>query len=339
MIYTVDNLYFGYDSKQVLAIDHLGFEERKIHVLLGPNGSGKTTLLKLLNRLLPLQKGEICFEGSSLEKDPTFREKTVYVHQNPLLLSGSVYENIAYGLKLRKMAKQEIESRVEEALSIVGLEGFEKRKNSALSGGETQRVAIARALVLKPTVLLFDEPTSSVDRENVGRIEQILLEIKENLGSTVIISTHNLPFAYRICDRLVHLEEGRVIPPSENIIKGTSAGTDSNFHIFKSGDIEIRCPLLEGPFSKAVIDYDRIILSIHPIESSAKNNFPGTVQGTTVCEDSGCLVDVEVEISAPADAGHLALTSRVTKETVEEMGLKEGVRVWTAFKTSSVRLY
>jgi len=335
-VFRVENIEFGYDSEPALIVDQLDFQENRIHVLLGPNGSGKTTLMKLLNQLLPMGKGRILFNGKDAARSRALREQTVYLHQNPLLLTGTVYDNIAYGLKIRKQPGYEIRDKVMEALEVVGLEGFEKRRYNALSGGEIQRVAIARALVLKPKALLFDEPTSSIDRENVRRFEKLLPSIRDLYGTTVIVSTHNLPFAYRICDRLVHLDEGRVVPAGENILPGRMVPGEKDERLFVSDGVSIHCPNLEGDFTKAVVDYDRIILSREPLHSSARNTFPGTLESITPVknrEQAHPLMDVAVKVEG------LSLTSRVTSDSCEELGLSPGARVFVSFKASTVRLY
>ncbi len=350
-LYRIRELKYSYrnaeaDTTAALDIPSLDFEERRIYVLLGPNGSGKTTLLKLMNRLLSPSSGKILFRGADIATDNEIRKKTVYIHQNPLLFSGTVRYNVAYGLKLRNYSRKEIDERIECTLGIVGLDGFEKRKSTALSGGEAQRVAIARALVVEPDVLLLDEPTSSVDKQNIGKLEKILSSIREKYGCSILISSHDLPFAYRMCDELIKLNEGKVIPAGENIIDGRPVQGESHYRHFRAGNAasapRIFCPDIDGDFCKAVVDYDRILLSPRPIESSAQNTFEGTVTAVSpaCCEDgaegqkhSRGLVDVSVDI------GGLVLTSRITRKSVEKLSIEPGKRLYTAFKASSVRLY
>jgi tungstate transport system ATP-binding protein len=348
MLYRIRNLQYSYGG-QTPAVD-IGsgeFEEGKIHVFLGPNGSGKTTLLKLFNRLLLPASGEIEFDGTPIRKSSEVRDKTVYVHQNPLLLSGTVFDNVAYGLRVRGMKRRDAEKKVRETLRITALEGFERRRSTALSGGEKQRVAIARALVLEPRGLLLDEPTASVDRENVGRIEEILRRINRELGCTVMVSTHDLPFAYRICDRLIHMDEGAIAPAYENIVTGETFHDDPHFLIFRSEGIDIFCPRIDGNFTKAVIDYEQIILSAHPISTSARNNLHGRICEVNPSPAGREQVDVEICVDGSNErggcgersGGELRLVSRVTEQSAEELRLTGGGGVYLAFKASSVRLY
>lgn len=338
MLYRVSSLQYSYgEGSPAVDIGRAEFEEGKIHVFLGPNGSGKTTLLKLLNRLILPTAGEIEFDGTPIRKSSDVRNRTVYVHQNPLLLSGTVFDNVAYGLRVRGMKRRDAAAKVKETLRIVALEGFERRRSTALSGGEKQRVAIARALVLEPRGLLLDEPTASVDRENVGRIEEILTRINRELGCTVMVSTHDLPFAYRICDRLIHMDEGSIAPTYENIITGETLHDDPHFLIFRSEGIDIFCPKIDGSFMKAVIDYEQIILSAQPISTSARNNLHGRICKVNPSPTGGGQVDVVICIDGSGE--RLRLVSRVTEQAAEELRLTGGGEVYLAFKASSVRLY
>ncbi len=188
----IKDLKFAYETKIVLNIKKLNFEKGKIYAILGANGSGKTTLLKILNGLL----GEHKFK----------MQNSIYVHQNPLLFSGTVFDNVAFGLKIRK--EKNINEKVKDALKLVGSENFENRKSKNISGGEIQRVAIARALILQPKVLLLDEPTANVDKQTVKLLEEILQKIKNK--TTVIFASHDHNFAKRISDEIIYLENGKI---------------------------------------------------------------------------------------------------------------------------------
>ncbi|HDQ13786.1 MAG TPA: ATP-binding cassette domain-containing protein [Sediminispirochaeta sp.] len=350
-LYRIKELRFSYPNvearnrrnDEALSIDQLEMDEGRTYVLLGPNGSGKSTLLKLMNRLLVPVSGRLLFRGRDIMKSEELRRQTVYVHQNPLLLAGSVFHNVAYGLKLRGFSHREIERRVAQSLEVVGLKGFAHRRSSELSGGEAQRVAIARAMAFSPEVLLLDEPTSSIDKKNVSKIEELISSIRAEYGCSVIISTHNLPFAYRMADELVKLEEGRRVPVGENILQGEMIEKESTYRRFRSDGVEILCPDVEGDFKKAVIDYDRVLLSAEPLHSSAQNSFQGTVEAMESAhfvqekaadgEESHGLVDVRLKIEG------LRLSARITRRSVEELSIREGRLLWAAFKASSVRLY
>jgi molybdopterin-binding protein len=293
-----------------------------------------------MNRLLIPTAGSIFFQTEDILTCNTLRQRSVYVHQNPLLFSGTVYGNVGYGPKLRKHSHREVQRRVHHALEVVGLQGFERKRSSALSGGEVQRVAIARALAVKPEVLLLDEPTSSVDKDSIGKIEQLLTAIQRDYGCSIIISSHNLPFAYRMGDTLIKLEEGHLVPTGQNILKGQMSSAKAGNRIFQvcepPGGPVVFCPDIDGHFTTAVIDYDRILLSAKPLHSSAQNCFKGSVHSFSACEsgrNSPGLVDVTVDVE-----GSL-ITSRITRKSLGELGLSPGDKVHLSFKASSVRLY
>ena len=327
-IYTVRELSFAYGEKPVVSIERLTMKEGIVHVLVGPNGSGKTTFLKLLDGLLEPDKGSIGYRDSPLA-EILENKKSIYVHQHPYLFSGTVNDNIAYGLKIRGVRGDELEDRVRRALEAVGLSGFGKRRSGKLSGGEAQRTAIARALVLAPEVLLLDEPTASVDRQSVLRLEEILGSILREYGTTVIVSTHDHPFGYRIADRVIHIEEGRAGGVSENILKGSVTDRTEELTTFTVGPVPIFCPAGAAGVTTAVIDYDQIILSGTPITTSARNTFRGRILDINTVENC---VDVRCDIG-------IILTARITVSSVTELGLVPGREVFVAFKASAVRLY
>ena len=210
MIYKLEKVTFAYNGKKVINIDSLNIEKGRIYALIGPNGSGKTTLLKLLNGLLKANTGLIHYKGEPIEinKFKNLRNDTVYVHQNPLLLTGTVYKNVAYGLKIRKNPNNLTAETMAKILSLVGLDGFEYRKNKDLSVGEVKRVAIARALAISPKVLLLDEPTAHIDKKSIEKISNMLKEINNKHNTTIIFSSHDDQFSKNIADEIIYIENG-----------------------------------------------------------------------------------------------------------------------------------
>ena len=317
----IKKLTFAYDTKTVLDIHTLVLERNKVYSFLGDNGSGKTTLLKIISGLLEVEgiKTSGC---SNFEK---MQKQAVYVHQNPLLLKGSVLYNIAFGLKLKK--ETAIERKVAEALETVGLKGFEKRKNKQLSGGEIQRIALARALVLKPKVLLLDEPTANVDKESVLLISKVLRKIQHN--TTIIISSHDEKFAYHNSDEIIRLDKGKIISTSENVFKGNTIDQNEDSLLFKVNDVVLKCPAAEGNFNTAVVDFSDVILSNKDIETSARNMFKGKVVDISECSNLKKITfDIGTEIS-----------SLITSKSMDEFDIKIGCEMFLAFKTSAVKLY
>ena len=207
MIYHVNNLIFSYNKKIILDIPQLTFEKGKIYTLIGSNGSGKTTLMKIMNGLLKVKIGNILYKNINIKNNnyQTIRNESVYIHQNPYLFSGTVYDNISFGLRLKKIDKKIIDDRVNESLKLVGLENFENRKNKELSIGEIQKIAIARGVILNTEVLLLDEPTANIDSKSVGKIENLLFTLKSK-NKTIIFSSHNSFFSYKLCDKIIDIE-------------------------------------------------------------------------------------------------------------------------------------
>ena len=222
-IFEIRSLKHSYAGKNVLAIEHLKVQPASIIGLIGPNGSGKSSLLRLLGLIERPTNGEIIFNGSPVEP---FSDETRFfislLPQEPFLLKRSVLKNVSYGLKLRGNGK-DVSRRVNEALSLVGLpfKEFARRPWYALSGGESLRVALAARLALQPKVLLLDEPTASVDAVSAQLIKEASLRARRELGTTLIVASHDWQWLYEICDEIVHLFKGRIFGTGrETIIFG-----------------------------------------------------------------------------------------------------------------------
>lgn len=211
-LYELHNIEQHYDGKKVLSIDSLCLEENKITGFFGPNGSGKSTLFSLLSFIDKPTSGNLQFNGiDNKHINQETKQNIVMVPQNPYLLKRTVYENVAFGLKLRKDTA-EVEQRVDEALSLVGLDSsFKNRKWSQLSGGEAQRVALAARLILKPKVLILDEPTSGVDTNSAQLIKEAILSAKQKYNTTIFISSHDHNWLNHICDSRVALFQGNLV--------------------------------------------------------------------------------------------------------------------------------
>jgi putative spermidine/putrescine transport system ATP-binding protein len=195
------------------ALDDVSLLVRRgeLMTLLGPSGCGKTTLLNLVAGFLVPDGGEIAIDGQRVTDVPPYRrESGIMFQQYALFPHMSVAANVGYGLKMRRIAKPEIARRVAEALALIKLEGLEDRKPRQLSGGQQQRVALARALVIRPKVLLLDEPFSALDRNLRALMQVELKEIQRKLGVTTIFVTHDQSEALSLSDRIAVLAEGRI---------------------------------------------------------------------------------------------------------------------------------
>jgi len=185
--------------------------------IVGPSGAGKTTLLRLLNFLEPPTHGHICFQNrqfNSVQSVPLdLRRRVTTVFQRPVLLNRSVWANVTYGLWLR--GQHDSEPLVQSTLEMVGLSTLTHQRATTLSGGEAQRVALARAIVLRPDVLLLDEPTANLDPYNVALIEDIVRKLNQEKGVTLVLVTHNVFQARRLAHRAALLLSGQLIEVAE----------------------------------------------------------------------------------------------------------------------------
>lgn len=219
MLFELEGVVKEYDGVPVLNVKELRLEKDKIYAIMGPNGSGKSTMLKLLNLLDEPSHGKIYYQGVDTGRAGDLmrlkiRRQMCMVFQHTYLFNTSVHHNVAYGLKLRGIKGPVLQTRVEEALSFVGLDDFGTRNALKLSGGETQRVALARAVAIRPRVLLLDEPTANLDPDSVALIEKLVQRIHETTQTTVMIVTHNLFQAKRLANEAIFLYEGNLIEKS-----------------------------------------------------------------------------------------------------------------------------
>ncbi len=205
-----------------LVIEQLDLLEGRLYALQGENGAGKSTLLRLLTLLELPQVGEYRFGqqpvGFDSPSQRSLRRQVTLLEQNPLLFTGTVEQNLAYGLKLRGIQGQERQKRIAEVVATAGLQGFEKRPARELSGGESRRVALARALVLKPKLLLLDEPTASLDVGQVASLERFLAQLPQQ-GITVLISTHDAQQPERLGGEIIRIVDGRLEQLQESEIR------------------------------------------------------------------------------------------------------------------------
>ena len=193
-------------SKEV----NFAIEKGKLVGLLGPSGSGKTTILRMLAGLEHQDSGDICINGNVVNDLPSSQRGIGFVFQNYALFPYlTVYDNIAYGLKIQKKDKKFIKQRVTELLDLVGLPGLEKRYPDQLSGGQRQRIALARALAPNPEVLLLDEPTRGIDVGAKYEIYQLIIDLA-NRGKVVIVVSSEMPELLGICDRIMVMSGGRL---------------------------------------------------------------------------------------------------------------------------------
>jgi len=198
--------------RPVLEIEHLAVERGEVLAVVGPNGAGKSSLLLVLARLLKPERGAMRFDGKPAEAlhDLNYRRRIGLVLQEPLLLDESVFDNVAAGLRFRRLPRDEVARRVEAWLGRLGIADLRRRPASRLSGGEAQRVSLARVFALQPQLLLLDEPFSSLDAPTRARLLDDLQALLTATGTTTVLITHDLDEAKRLARRVAVLLDGRL---------------------------------------------------------------------------------------------------------------------------------
>lgn len=210
-IIELKNISISFDGETILENLNLSIKDREFITFLGPSGCGKTTILRTIAGFLTPDSGDIYFDGENISKLPPHKRNINTVFQRYALFPHlNVFENIAFGLKIQNLPKDEIKSRVERLLKVVNLQGYEKRKPSQLSGGQQQRVAIARALVNRPKVLLLDEPLAALDLKLRKEMQLELKEMQQKLNTTFIYVTHDQEEALTMSDTVIVMNEGEI---------------------------------------------------------------------------------------------------------------------------------
>ncbi|MCK4316948.1 MAG: ATP-binding cassette domain-containing protein [Anaerolineae bacterium] len=335
-------------------------------VVLGPTGAGKTVLLETVAGLHQPRKGHIMLDGEDVTDAPPERRGIGFVYQDYVLFPHlNVAGNIAFGLKLRRMARETIEEQVTTISQLLGIDHLLHRKPGTLSGGEAQRVALARALVVEPRLLLLDEPLSALDPETREGLQRELARVHRELGTTTVHVTHDFEEAVALGDRIAVVNEGRVVqvgspeeifrrPGSEfvarfvgvrNIFRGEIRPGDDGYQMLcldpstgsgqapatDSGQRGVEIAVvtnLVGP-AHGSIRPEEIVVSREPLRSSARNSFRGRIVDIT---DRGTVVYVTVRV--PPD-----FTCMITRRSLQEMELREGLEVYIAFKASAVHIF
>lgn len=233
---SIKNLLIQRNGRDALKVDSLSIQKGETLAVVGPNGAGKSTFLLALAHLLKSSKGEITLHGKPQKEwnDLEYRRRIAFVFQDPLLMDMSVRENIALGLKFRKMDKEETQARVSKWAKAMGVDKLLERRAGQLSGGEAQRVSLARAFVLDPELLLMDEPFSAVDPQTRENLLEDLSRVLAEDHRTTIFVTHNLKEAAQFGDRVAIIIGGELKQagkpqqvkqnPADKIVRGFVRG-------------------------------------------------------------------------------------------------------------------
>lgn len=345
-MYEIQNLKRRYGDGFTLDIPSLAIEKGKAYGFVGPNGSGKSTLLRILASLDEPDGGRVLFHAEtaqprelSRQSEQQDRALVTMLLQEPYLLKRSVFENIAYGLRVRGI-RRSLRSRVHEALMMVGLEPhtFSHRKWSELSGGEAQRVALAARLILTPEVLILDEPTASVDRVSAQLIRETIRTIRHAHNTTLLIASHDTTWLHGVCDEILKMQEGRIVGSGEeNIFTGPwLLAPDGLWEMNLSDGQRIRAlppsemipHLTEN--AVALLDSTSIIVTTErPDHVSAQNILSGMLAHLYTFKHSE-RVKLDIQVA------ELPMTCSITRAAARSLGLLPGLDVWVVFKASSL---
>ena len=334
-LFEAKNLKKTYQGRTVLDLPELLLEKGRIYALQGPNGSGKTTLLEILSLLIPPTTGDLSYRGKTVDFTSRgltlLRREIVMVHQNPVLFTTTVHGNLEFGLKVRGLPKSTREALILESLDLVGMRGFLHAEAHKLSGGETQRVAIARALACSPRVMLFDEPTSSVDVENRNIIERIIGDINSEKKISVLFTSHDLTQASKLSHEVIPLFEGRKVPSVyENIFMSTiCAGDAGKMRCHIRDDISLTAET--GAEGKVKISIDPLKIRLHRNgdHGSDSNRLKGKLVQLT---DEQNLVRAAVDVGIP-------LNVLLPKESFREQSLTIGDEVTVLIPREAITVF
>ncbi|MBQ6380906.1 MAG: ABC transporter ATP-binding protein [Clostridia bacterium] len=208
-VVTLEDICMNFQGEQVLDHISLNIKDKEFVTLLGPSGCGKTTILRIIGGFLQPSEGKVLFNGTNVEGVPPYKRQVNTIFQRYALFPHlNVYENVAFGLRVKKCKEKEIDEKVRKMLKTVNLNGFENRDISHLSGGQQQRVAIARALINEPKVLLLDEPLSALDYKLRKDMQVELKNIQRETGITFVFVTHDQEEALSMSDTVVVMDNG-----------------------------------------------------------------------------------------------------------------------------------
>lgn len=341
-------------GRQVLSVDQISIYNHETLAVIGPNGSGKSTLLLALARLIEPDSGQILFRGQNIREMQAlaYRRRIALVLQDPLLLSGSVDDNVAVGLRFRGVPPAEINKRVQYWLEKLGIAHLRKRMANSLSGGEAQRVSLARSFVLEPDILMLDEPFSALDAPTRRRLLDDIHQLLKSTPVTSLFVTHDMNEALLLADRVAVLLNGRMVqmgspqqvfttPASqevaafvgvETIIPGTAQSMQDGLVQITAGGFRLEAVGQAEPGSEVYLCLRPEDITLWTAEnvrsSSARNQLQGRIERLL---PEGPLVRVQL------DCGFM-LVALITRASAEALELQAGMRVAAGFKASAAHI-
>jgi tungstate transport system ATP-binding protein len=343
-----------YEGKEILRDISLDVNDGELFGIIGPSGSGKSTLLRLLDLLEFPTRGHLSIFGEdALVPESRFdiRRRMSMLTQKPVIFNRSVYDNIAIGMKYRKVGSGEIREKVPEVLDEIGLPGYARRSALTLSGGEAQRIALARAIVTDPEILYLDEPTANLDPTSAEHIEEIILRMNRNRGITTIISTHDMLQGQRLSERIGVIMDGTFpqVGTTLEIFRRPATKDIASFvkvdNIFsgrvlsnRNGEAEIDIsgitlhavtPLFPERKVTLLFRAEDVTIHLGPLsKTSARNTFSGRVRRIL---PSGPFVKVII------DCG-LDITALITVSSAEDLELAAGKECWCSLKATAIHV-
>ena len=333
-------------------IDNISLEinDNEYFVFLGPSGSGKTMLLELIAGVWNPDSGQIYMDNINITRLPPEKRDVGFVYQNYMLFPHkTVFENIAFGLTIRKVEKPQIKIEVKELMNLFGISNLSDRLPRTLSGGEQQRTALARALIIHPKVLLMDEPLSALDRKTREELIQEFKRIHKKFKVTIIQVTHNFDEALQLADRIAIMKKGTIslvgttdeifrhpkdefvadFVGTENIIKGVAKEGSDGLTVVDTGSIKVESSQKKTGEVHLTIRPEDITLSNENIATSARNVFKGNIREIY---DLGTIIKLTVDIGEQ-------LILVLTRKSFSDLELNIGKEIYIYFKATAVNLF
>lgn len=357
LLMELEDIGLRYNGNSILDVERLDVRRDETLAILGPTGSGKSTLLRVMNLLEWPERGVIRWRGETIEGkrvDLGIRRRMAMAFQAPLLLRATVFNNIAYGLKVRHLTRDEIREKVKSVLDLFGIGQLAERPASDISGGEAQRAALARAMVVNPELLLLDEPLASLDPTTKDGLMSDLKRILKSVNVACVYVTHSRQEAFVMADRVAVLVNGRIeqvgtpeevfyrpqsqdvaeFVGTENLIDGRIKVQDNGLAtiVFDGGSIEAVTDHPEGAWVTACVRPEEVILESAPgglgSTVSARNRFSARIKDLVVL---GAVAKVALDCGFP-------LVATVTRRSLKDLNLKAGKNVRAGFKATSVHV-
>ena len=350
--------YYKDDKTSIKVLSNINFSVKKgeCFVIIGPNGSGKTTLLRILGLLELPTRAKIIYKGNDISKisrkgQVKHRRNLSFVKQKPVVRNTSVFNNIAYGLKVRGMKYREYVEVVNNIIDFVGLRGMENKNARDLSGGEMQRVVIAMNFVIEPEIYLLDEVSANLDPMNIKLLEEFIMKIKQDKEKTIIMSTHDPIEAIKYADRIAVLNNGQftqIGTPNEiftapkdeftalfvgyeNILTGIAKIDESTgLTLIQVNDLTITASTqLEGEVKICIRPESIGIVKEPPKSTSYRNTFKGVIENI---RDLGNICHLIVKTNSEK------FLTTITEYSREKLELKKGSEVFINFKATDIKI-